>query len=71
MDPVAVDEFDHGQAVFLDLNLSLEYVTASRRFARHYFRSDLATLAKASKCIRLHSLQVLPRATCLLWVDSR
>ncbi len=32
MDPVAVDEFDHGQAVFLDLNTSLEYVTASRRF---------------------------------------
>jgi hypothetical protein len=32
MDPVAVDEFDHGQAVFLDLNMSLEYVTASKRF---------------------------------------
>ena len=34
MDPVAVDEFDHGQAVFLDLNMILEYVTvtASRRF---------------------------------------
>ncbi len=36
MDPVAVDEFDHGQAVFLDLDymldMSLEYVPASWRF---------------------------------------
>ncbi len=32
MDPIAVDKFDHGQAVFLDLDMSLEYVTASLRF---------------------------------------
>jgi hypothetical protein len=33
MDTIVVDEFDHGQAVFLDLDMSLEYVTASQRFS--------------------------------------
>jgi hypothetical protein len=32
MDSIVVGEFDHGQAVFLDLDMSLEYVTASRWF---------------------------------------
>jgi hypothetical protein len=32
-DPSAIDKFDHGQAVFLDLDMSLEYVTAPRRFS--------------------------------------
>ncbi len=36
MDPVAVDEFDHGQAVFLGLHFSLEYATASLRLGTTY-----------------------------------
>jgi hypothetical protein len=36
MDPIAVDTFDYGQAVFLDLDMSLEYVPASRRFGTPY-----------------------------------
>ncbi len=31
-DPIALDEFDHGLAAVLDLDMSLKYVTASREF---------------------------------------
>ncbi len=74
MDSVAVVEVDHGQAVILDLNMSLENVTdCFKEVLLHYFQGDLATLSKARKRICQHSLQILPPATCLppARVDSR
>jgi hypothetical protein len=74
MDPVALDEFDHGEAVFLDLDMSLENITASKRFSTT-FRVILQTyrkpgLQKSRKHIRIHSLQILQKTKCFPRVNS-
>jgi hypothetical protein len=69
MDSVAVVEVDHGQAVILDLNMSLENVTASRRFCFTTFRVILRPYQRPGNAYA--NLQILPLATCLPRVDSR
>ncbi len=64
MDPVAVDEFDNGQAVFFDLDMSLEYVAASRRFCST-FRVILRPYQEPGNAYAYipFKVQILPLAT--------